>query len=482
MYKRDAKSWLKHLDFMILDIVILQLSFILSYILRHGLKNPYATPLYANMALFLFLCDLVIIFFTEPFRNILKRGYYVEFESIFQQTLFLVLFAALYLFAQKTGEAYSRITLFTMAPLYALLSYGTRLAWKTFLKKNRRDGDRSLLIITTAEKAADTIASIRTHNYRIYRFAGLVLMDGDYIGTEIGSVPVVASADTMAAYTQKAWIDEVFFNLPQTIAVPHTLINDLISMGITVHMSLDPFSYAPGKAQVVEKVGNFTVLTTSMKFATTKQAFLKRTTDIIGSIIGCLITLVLLPFVAAAIYISSPGPVFFVQERIGKNGKRFKMYKFRSMYLDAEARKQEYLHQNKLSSDLMFKMDFDPRIIGNRILPDGTKKTGIGHFLRTTSIDEFPQFFNVLKGDMSLVGTRPPLVSEFDKYAPHHRARMSVKPGITGLWQISGRSEITDFEEVVRLDTQYIMEWSMGLDFRILIKTIAAVIKQTGSL
>lgn len=150
--------------------------------------------------------------------------------------------------------------------------------------------------------------------------------------------------------------------------------------------------------------------------------------------------------------------------------------------MDAEARKKELLAQNKINDGLMFKLDFDPRIIGNKILPDGTRKTGVGQFIRSTSIDEFPQFFNVLKGDMSLVGTRPPLVSEFDAYQLRHRARMAVKPGITGLWQVSGRSEITDFEEVVRLDTQYIDNWSMGLDMRILLQTVVAVLKRRGSI
>ena len=482
MYRRDAKGWLKHLDFMILDLIVLQISFILSYALRHGLHNPYTQPLYANMGIFLFLCDLVIIFFTEPFRNILKRGYYREFEAIFQQTIFLELFSVLFLFAQKAGSDYSRASMFSMAVLYAAISYITRLAWKIFLKKHRQEGNRSLLIITTSQYAADTVTDIRNYNYRVYRIAGLVLMDTDETGSTINGVPVVANGATVSAYTQKAWIDEVFFHLPENITLPQSLIDNLIHMGMTVHINLNRFSYAPGKIQLVEKVCNFTVLTTSMNYATTKQALLKRITDIIGSLLGCLITLVLLIFVAPAIYISSPGPIFFVQERIGKNGKHFKMYKFRSMYLDAEKRKQEFLGQNKINGNLMFKMDFDPRIIGNRILPDGTKKTGIGHFLRSTSIDEFPQFFNVLKGDMSLVGTRPPLVSEFDEYEPHHRARMSVKPGITGLWQISGRSDIIDFEEVVQLDTKYINEWSMGLDFKILLKTVAAVLKRKGSL
>ena len=129
----------------------------------------------------------------------------------------------------------------------------------------------------------------------------------------------------------------------------------------------------------------------------------------------------------------------------------------------------------------MFKLDFDPRVIGNKILPDGTHKTGIGDFIRRTSLDEFPQFFNVLRGDMSLVGTRPPTVDEWEKYELHHRSRMSIKPGITGMWQASGRSDITDFEEVVKLDTEYIENWSIGLDVKILLKTVTSVLKSEGS-
>ena len=134
-----------------------------------------------------------------------------------------------------------------------------------------------------------------------------------------------------------------------------------------------------------------------------------------------------------------------------------------------------------MSDGMMFKMDFDPRIIGNKILPDGTKKTGIGQFIRKTSIDELPQFWNILKGDMSLVGTRPPTLDEWEKYEPHHRARMSFRPGLTGLWQVSGRSNITDFEEVVRLDTQYIGEWSVKNDIRIIFQTIIRVMKNEGA-
>ena len=204
--------------------------------------------------------------------------------------------------------------------------------------------------------------------------------------------------------------------------------------------------------------------------------------DIVAGLIGCIFTGIFFIFVAPAIYMASPGPIFFAQERVGRNGKTFKMYKFRSMYLDADERKAELMSQNKISDPRMFKMDFDPRIIGNKILPDGTHKTGIGNFIRKTSIDEFPQFFNVLKGDMSLVGTRPPLLSETSLYEPHHRQRLAIKPGITGMWQVSGRSDITDFEEVVRLDKEYINNWNIGLDIKILLKTFLVVLGKEGSM
>jgi len=482
MYRRDAKGWLKHFDFMVIDLVVLQAAFVLSYMIRHGIKNPYGVEIYANMGMFLTLCDLVIIFFTEPFRNILKRGYYREMEAIVQQTFFLELFAVLFLFVRQTGEAYSRTSMFLMGVLYAVIGYVVRLGWKKVIKSNLKDGNRSLLIVTTSEDAAKTIQNIRSNNFGSFHYAGLVLMDKDLSGTAIENVPVVAGGENASAYAQKTWVDEVFVSLPETIVFPQKLVDDFVEMGVTVHLNLSRVSNTPGKRQLVEKVGSYTVLTTSMNYATTKQAFFKRGLDIVGGLVGCLICGVLFLFVAPAIYLSSPGPVFFTQERIGKNGKRFKMYKFRSMYMDAEERKKELLAQNKMNGSLMFKLDFDPRIIGNKILPDGTKKTGVGQFIRSTSIDEFPQFFNVLKGDMSLVGTRPPLISEFEAYQQHHRARMSVKPGITGLWQVSGRSEITDFEEVVRLDTQYINEWSIGLDLRILLQTVITVLKRKGSM
>lgn len=224
--------------------------------------------------------------------------------------------------------------------------------------------------------------------------------------------------------------------------------------------------------QQVETVADFIVLTNLTHDVSAAELVIKRIMDIIGGLIGTICMLIMALILTPIIKVESPGPVFFKQERIGKNGKKFYMIKFRSMYMDAEERKAELLEQNRNEDGYMFKLDKDPRIIGSKILPDGTYKKGIGNFMREHSIDEFPQFLNVLKGDMSLVGTRPPLVDEWEKYQLYHRSRMATKPGITGLWQVSGRSKITDFDEVVRLDNKYIENWTIGMDCRIIIKTI----------
>lgn len=199
------------------------------------------------------------------------------------------------------------------------------------------------------------------------------------------------------------------------------------------------------------------------------QLFIKRMIDIFGSILGIFLTLLVAIIIYPIVQKESKGPLLFKQNRVGQNGKIFRMYKFRSMYLDAEERKKELLDSNSLNTDLMFKMDNDPRIF-----PFGQK-------IRNWSIDELPQFINVLKGDMSLVGTRPPTVDEYTKYELHHFKRLLMKPGITGMWQVSGRSNIKDFEDVVNLDERYIKNWSVLLDIKLIIKTILVVLIRKGS-
>lgn len=483
MYKKSLNGWFKHFDFIILDLLCVQLAFYLSYVLRQGNWNPYVVLLYRNMAIFVELADIIVIFVFESFKNVLKRGYYKEFASSVKQAIMLVLVSSLYLITVQEGNAYSRTVLFMMAFIYGVLTYIIRLLWKRYLKhRMKTGGDSSLIIVTTSSIAGDVVKNLKEHNYEMKQINGLIITDKDMTGETIEGIEVVANSTNGAEFLCQSWVDEIFVNIEEKSLYPQRLIERCLEMGLTVHFHLAQISDKTIGKQSIGSVGGYTVLTNSINVMTVKQAFMKRTIDIFAGIIGCMVTGIIFIFIAPAIYISSPGPIFFAQERVGQNGKKFKMYKFRSMYMDAEERKAELMKENKMSSNLMFKMDFDPRIIGNKILPDGTKKTGIGQFIRSTSLDEFPQFFNVLTGKMSLIGFRPCLQSEFEEYSFQHRARIAMKPGITGMWQVSGRSEITDFDEVVKLDTEYIRNWSMGLDFRILIKTIKTVLHREGSM
>ncbi len=483
MYKKNSSSWLKHLDFIVLDLLCVQFAFYLSYILRQRAWNPYRVPLYRNMAIFIELADIIVIFLFESYKNVLKRGYYKEFASSVKQAIMLVLLSSLYLVTVQDGGAYSRIVLFMMSGIYVIFTYVVRVLWKRYLKhKMEIGGDSSLIIVTTSSIAEEVTKNVKEHNYEMWQINGVIIVDKDMTGEMINGIGVVSNVDNAAEFLRQNWVDEVFINLDETVAYPKELLKRCSEMGLTVHLNLAKATNGIVGKQSVGKVGEYTVLTTSINVMTMKQAFIKRGVDIFAGLLGCVATCIIYIFVAPAIYIASPGPIFFAQNRVGQNGKIFKMYKFRSMYMDAEKRKAELMKENKMSSNLMFKMDFDPRIIGNKILPDGTKKTGIGQFIRATSLDEFPQFFNVLTGKMSLVGYRPALESEFSEYSFHHRARIAMKPGITGMWQVSGRSDITDFEEVVKLDTEYIRNWSMGSDFKILLKTVKTVLHRDGSL
>lgn len=482
MYGKGAQGWVKHLDFMILDIVCLQIAFLLAYFIRHGFVNPYASQLYCNMAIVLTFIEILVVILFGSLKNVLKRGYYKEFSMTIKQVCLVELLATFYLFSTQENE-YSRFVLYLMGFIYALLSYSTRIGWKMFLKKKMVSvGKRSLLIITSEDMAEEVVNNIRQNNYEMFRIAGIVVIDRDLKGTMINGVPVVADCATVVDFVCRKWVDEVFFDLPAEVPYPDDLNNQFIEMGVVVHIKLIKASGFAGQKNFVERLGNYTVLTTSLNYATPSQIFIKRSIDIVSGMMGCMITAILFVILAPLIYVQSPGPIFFQQERVGMNGKHFKMYKFRSMYLDAEERKAELLAQNRVKDGMMFKLDYDPRIIGCRKLPDGTIKKGIGNYIRDWSLDEFPQFINVLKGDMSLVGTRPPTVDEWEKYELHHRARLATKPGITGLWQVSGRSNITSFEKVVELDTKYIRDWTMGTDFRILLKTVQVVLGRDGSM
>lgn len=479
MVGKISNTWLKHWDFIILDMVMIQLAYVFSYVVRAGFNNPYRDQLYLNIGIIICLADICSAFFMEPYHGIMRRGYYLEFKSVAKHVFLVSVLEVSYLYLSKNASAFSRISFLWFIPAAIIFVYIERLVWKRYLiKRKRLFYDKiKMLLITTRGEVENTLETLKQNSFNEFEIIGIAFADGEVKEKETyHNIPVVCSAEAIPDYIQTRWVDALMISVPGEYALPKELINTCIEMGVIIHYRLEELEDWAG-SQYTNRMGGYMVLTSSLRIAAKRQLFMKRMLDICGGLVGMLLTAVLTVFLAPAIYISSPGPVFFSQVRVGKNGKRFKIYKFRSMYLDAEKRKQELMDQNEMQG-FMFKMDADPRIIGSG--KDG-KRHGLGWFLRKTSLDEFPQFWNVLKGDMSLVGTRPPTEDEWQQYKYYHRARLATKPGLTGMWQVSGRNDITDFEEVVRLDMEYIKNWNIGMDILILFKTVLVVLRGSGS-
>ena len=465
--KNKTTSRSKHIDFILLDLLCVEFSFLLAYFIRLGEDRHEFSDGYSLMNVVIIIAHFAIVFFTESYSGILRRGYLKELKAVLVYNIELLAIMLAILFFSKQSADYSRIVIGLFIALNTIFTYIVRCIRKMYLcRVNLKTGKLNCMLLLTDKKHAKRlIEGLQTYNYSSFYLKGLVILDEDMAGDKINDVPVVANAETMFDYVKEHVIDEVFIGSRNEEL--GAITDKLLSMGVMVHISINRLiPKVPNPT--LENINDLTVVTTSISFMSFKQKVIKRLADIIISIPGIIITGILFIILGPIIYIQSPGPIFFKQVRVGKNGRKFKIYKFRSMYMDAEERKKELMEQNKMQG-LMFKMDDDPRI------------TPIGKFIRKTSLDEFPQFINIFKGDMSLVGTRPPTVDEFEQYDAHHKSRLAIKPGLTGLWQVSGRSEITDFEEVVKLDNEYIRNFSLSYDAKIIFKTFGAVLKRKGS-
>lgn len=469
MYKQNRKGLSKHFDFFILDVILLEVAFFLSYAIRHDGIFLYNIEYYRRVGVLLALVSVCVGLIRESYHGVIRRGYLEEIkEAVIHTSLSEIAIIAITFFMK---DLYYSREVFVLFWIFSVLfcSAGRSTLKHILRKKMVLDREkRQVLIVTTSRRAKGIIKALTENEFFEYGIVGLVLTDWDSRQEKIEGYPILGDLNGKMEYVHNNVVDEVYVCLEQGEFLEKKHIDFFVQTGITVHFDLDGLADLDNPAYV-ERFSNRTVITTSMKMAAPWELFIKRLMDIAGGLVGLLLTGIACIFVVPAIKLRDPGPAFFSQTRMGKNGRKFKIYKFRSMYMDAEERKKELMDQNEMRG-LMFKMENDPRIL-----------KGIGHFIRDTSIDELPQFWNVLKGDMSLVGTRPPTVEEYELYEMHHLKRMSIKPGITGMWQTSGRSDITDFEEVVKLDTQYITNWSIALDIKLLFKTIMVVFKKEGS-
>lgn len=457
----------------LVDIICLILSLIVAFYIRYGIfiginKKWDQLWLLAIMVFLMVFIGTVFEFHYLFFR----RGPFDELYAVVKaQVVFSVLWIlSLYLLHQAHILSRLVFTYFTVTNV--VLTYSCHLLLKQYMIKIYRKSKYSsrLLLVTTRSQVEKVVNNIIRYNEWNRDLTGIALLDVTFVDELIDGIPVVADADSVMDYVIHNEIDEVFIvdSNRKNILFIQPLIQELEEMGVIVDVNIDIFDLNIRGRKTLNRVGKYAVVTFARNLFSARQMAAKRMLDIIGSLVGMIILGIATIFVAPAIKLESPGPVFFGQTRVGKNGRKFTFYKFRSMYQDAEERKKELMASNEVKG-LMFKMENDPRI------------TKVGRFIRKTSIDELPQFWNVLKGDMSLVGTRPPTVDEFDQYEARHKCRLSMTPGLTGLWQISGRSDIKDFDQVVQLDMQYIDNWSILKDIEILLQTITVVLTGKGS-
>jgi exopolysaccharide biosynthesis polyprenyl glycosylphosphotransferase len=376
---------------------------------------------------------------------------------------FLICTSSLYLVkSQVISRAF--LMIFFVTNISVLLA--TNFVYKMSLRKllKRTSFYRRIIVAGSPEKVKNLVKYLNKNNELFIDIIGTVHLNGY---EDLSSKPKLGEFEDLPELIMKHNADDVVVTIPyEHLKEVEPYIHRCEVMGITIHLVMDVYDMKIAKTGI-SSIGVIPTLTWASVNLDPWQIVTKRLIDMIGGFVGLLLTGVLSIFIIPAILLDSPGGVFFRQVRVGKNGRNFNIYKFRTMCSNAEKLKKKLMDKNEMDN-MMFKMTNDPRV------------TRVGKFLRKTSLDELPQFWNVLMGEMSLVGTRPPTLDEVEMYDLHHWRRLSVKPGISGMWQVSGRNEITDFEDVVKLDVQYIDNWSIWLDFSIIFKTIHAIVKRSG--
>lgn len=455
----------------ILDLLCIAVSFTASTWIRFGNFRDMESKSvhYSVLVAFILMCT-IYSFLIEWNTDYIRRGYWRELVVVIRYNLAIFVVVEIAMFFFKWAQSFSRLIMVYFLLGNIVVTWLAHVLLRKYFALYFQADSTSIKVMVIAEKdnITEVVSKLKETLDLHYKVTSCVCIDADMTGQEIDGIPVIAGEEKLIDVARQMALDEVFISLPNwSNRKIESLVIVFDEMGIVCHRDMESSMYGASNAKI-EIFGDYTVMSYIRFHRSYKKLLMKRVMDILGSLVGLLITAIITPFVVLAIKIDDPGPAFFAQERVGRNGRRFKIYKFRSMYMDAEERKKELMAQNEVQG-LMFKMENDPRI------------TKVGKFIRKTSIDELPQFWNIFKGDMSLVGTRPPTVDEFEKYNTYYRRRLAMTPGLTGMWQVSGRSDIDNFDDVVKLDLKYIDNWSLGLDIKILLQTILVVFIGKGS-
>jgi exopolysaccharide biosynthesis polyprenyl glycosylphosphotransferase len=459
------------------DVVLINLAFGLAYWMRYDLQwfaavdEAYFVPYVSFIPISLATTVLLLCIYKLSGVYNMPRGasWFDEVYRLLTGTatgIILVIFVIVFFFRPLF---YSRLVFFYAGVLIVIFLGISRLGKRivrSHLRKRGQGVDR-LLIVGAGEVGRTVMRNIVAQPSLGYQIVGFVDDDPDKGNTDIGRFKALGNTANIPRLVKEMALDAVIITLPWMY---HRKIVSIIAQcereQIRVRIVPDIFQMTLSHLDTVD-LGGIPMIGVREISISGSQRVLKRAMDVVLSLVVLVVGFPIFFLIGLAIRLDSPGPAIFAQIRVGKNEKLFACFKFRSMKKDAEEEKEQLLDWNEVDGPI-FKIRDDPRI------------TSVGRFLRRTSLDELPQFFNILMGQMSLVGPRPALPSEVQRYQPWHKRRLEVAPGLTGLWQVSGRSELT-FDEQVLLDLYYIENWSPVLDLQILLRTLPKVLLGEGA-
>ena len=356
MYKKKTSGWSQHMDFMGLDILCLELAWLGSSLIRVPFGELIRDINFWALSIGMAFIDLLIMVLMDSYHSVIRRDSYRELGGVLKQTVYLTVGLIMFVLMLRNDAIDLTHVLIPTLPVYILLCFNMRVLWKEHLRKRLHLKNRTgMLVVAEKNRLRDVITALINHNYNSYRFVGAALLEneGDIQEAEkelhhimqgdqeIEALSVVANRSTLIQYLINSWVDEVYLDTPAGQLMPVELINEIMSMGITVHVAMNSMDQLEARHKNVEWVCGQATITTSLGYVSGRDLLLKRIMDIAGGLVGCVVTALRTFILGPLIYAASPGPIFFKQVRIGENGRRFWIYKFRSMYMDAEKRKKE---------------------------------------------------------------------------------------------------------------------------------------------
>lgn len=400
MSENDKRKRMERVAVMVLDLFALVISYVVALYVRNG-NFTWNSQTVSCVSVFeyILLVYILVSFFRNTKKDFFERGYMKELVDVVKETTCILAILVITMFLFKISADFSRMIIVNTYFGVIVLEFLFRSAFKKYIHyKQKKDFyTKRLVVLTTSDKVPEILERLNMDTMYEYKMKGWILLDAseDMIEKNYYGYQVMGNYNSMYECLTQRVVDEIYINIPYSTGI-HVAkaIERYEDMGITVNLNVNIFDMDLRCAKKeLRSIGGVYAITFQQSVIDMKMRVIKRTMDIVGALVGLVITGIVTIFLAPVLLIESPGPLFFSQTRVGLNGRKFKFYKFRSMYKDAEERKKELMSQNEMNG-LMFKMDNDPRI------------TKVGKFIRKTSIDELPQFWNVLKGDMSLIGRK----------------------------------------------------------------------------